>query len=249
MSLSRKLVVLLVTAIVVGAIWETSSQQLAAQQSPPYTAVPSTPVVYDGTKVQVGLQLPDGSWATRTIDQRFPCLGRISASVPIFSTVEVHLAGSDPEWQEVPVEFRDINQIHTTRLLVVPEDWIINEMQMNMPSAGRILHVESETRSPIAVVESVGATPLEIQLPAATRQILTMLLHMFPGGGNMNLDDALNQAEIPNVHLRWIPISEGGRAEFVSPDPNLPLPLQQKLGTLESVRVRVVGAGFHRLVP
>jgi len=249
MSLNRKLVVLLVVAIVLGGIWEISSPPLAAQGSPSYLAVPTTPVVYDRSKVQVGLQLPDGNWAMRTIDQRFPCLGKISASVPMFSTVDVHLTGAEPQWVEVPVEFTDIGQTHTTRLLVVPEDWVINEVQMNVPSAGRSLGVESETRFPVAVVESVGTTPVEIQLPAATSQLLSMFLHLFPGGDGMDLEDALDQAEIPNLHVRWIPVSEDGRADIVSPDPNLPAQLQEKLGELEKVRVRIIGAGSQRLVP
>jgi hypothetical protein len=247
MSLNRKFVVLLITAITLGVILATPSPQLAAQESPKYTAVPSTPVAYDGSKVQVGLQLPDGSWATRNIDQRFPCLGKISATVPIFSTAEVHLTGTEPEWQEVPVEFNDVNQTYTTHILVVPEDWVIDDMQVNTPSTGRTLHLESEKSSPVAVVEYVGTTPLQVNLPTASRQILSILLNMF--GHNADLDGLLDQAEVPNIHVRWIPVSGQGPAEFVSPDPNLPTQLKGKLGETEKVRVHIIGAGSHMLVP
>jgi hypothetical protein len=65
----------------------------------------------------------------------------------------------------------------------------------------------------------------------------------------MDLEAALDQAEVPNLHVRWIPVTEDGRAEFISPDPNLPAQLQETLGSLEKVRVRIIGAGSHRLVP
>lgn len=248
MNTNRTTVALLVIIMSTSLILTTFVRSLAAEGQEDYTAVPSLPVVYDGAKVRVGLQLPNGNWETRTLSQRVPCLGKISVSVPIFSSTEVALSGSEPEWQEVSVMFEDLGQTLTTSVLVVPKDWPITEMQLNVPITGRSFQIESPESSPIAVIELVGATPARVELPRMTRQIANLLFGMFNGGDSLDLDGALEQAEIPNVRVRWIPVSDEGLAEFVSPDPDMPPGLEEQLSTKEHIRVRVVGAGSLRLV-
>lgn len=67
-------------------------------------------------------------------------------------------------------------------------------------------------------------------------------------GDDFNLDDALDKADIPNVHLRWIPVSNAGHADFVSPDPNLPVELHHQLGSTGTIRMRIMGVGSRKLV-
>lgn len=248
MNTNRTTVALLVIIMSTSLIL-TLVRPLAAEGREHYTAVPSLPVVYDGAKVQVGLQLPNGNWETRTLSQRLPCLGKISVSVPIFSSAEVALSGSEPEWQEVSVTFEDLGQTLSTSVLVVPEDWPITDMQLNVPVTGRSFQIESPMSSPVAIIELVGATSVRVELPRMTRQIASLLFGMFNGGESLDLDGALEQAEIPNVRVRWIPVSDEGLAEFVSPDPNMPPELEEQLGSKERIRVRVVGAGPLRLIP
>jgi hypothetical protein len=240
----------LATAIVLGAISGASLPQIAAQQPEEDQPVPRTPVVCEGAGVPVGLQLPDGTWKTRTIDQRLPLnLGMISATVPLVATVTVALTGSEPEWQELPVSFRDLNQTYTTRILVVPEHWTIGEIRLNVPSTGEIIRVESDTTFPVAVVEYVGATPLQVELPGAIEQSVRNFFNSFAGGEDLDLDQGLNHPKVPNIHVRWFPVSEDGRVQFISPDPDLPRELQQQLSGTETVRVCIIGAGSLKLRP
>jgi hypothetical protein len=206
-----------------------------------YMAVPIIPVVYDGSDVQVGLQLPDGNWATSTIDQRFPCLGKIVVDIPYIATVQVHLNGSEPEWQEVPVTFDSLGQTFTTRILVVPQNEVINEMQLNVPMAGQALQIQSGNQWPLAVVEMAGTTPLRVDVPPATQQILQVILNLL-NIGDVDLADI--KGEIPNAHVRWITIGDDGRAAFMAPDPDH---VDQVTGQ-DSQRVRVMGAGAQQFV-
>lgn len=209
-------------------------------QATDYVAVPTSAVVYDGSEVQVGLQKPDGQWATMTVDQRLPCLGRIVVDVPYIATVQVRLRGNEPEWQNVPVTFESLRRTFTTRILVVPADAVIYEAQLNVPTAGRTVLIESDTQWPLAVVESVGTTPVRIDMPPATQQIVQIILRL------LNISDVdLNnlKGEIPNVHLRWITIGREGRATCVVPDPQHRTPPATK----DFQRVRLISVGGHHV--
>ncbi|RMG54804.1 MAG: hypothetical protein D6723_04245 [Acidobacteria bacterium] len=248
MNRLRILIALLIVIAVSGVLATASMPPRAVQEPEELTVVPRTPVVYEGMRIQAGLQLPDGTWKTRPVQQRIPCIGKITAGIPIFSAVQVEQVGSGPEWKEVPIEFKDIERTFTTRVLIVPTEGVIDDLQVNVPAAGRLLRIEAETAAPIAVMELVGETTLELELPRITREIAKIVLNILDLRRNINLDEALSQLEIPNMHLRWIPVSAEGIVEFVSPDPNMPPGLQQQLANMDTVRIHIIGAGSLRLL-
>lgn len=207
-----------------------------------YVAVPITPVVYDGSEVQVGLQQSNGQWATMTVDQRLPCLGRITVDVPHVATVQVRLRGNEPEWQNVPVPFESLRRTFTTRILVVPTDAVIHEAQLNAPTTGRTLLIESNTQWPLALVESPGTTPVRVDMSPATQQIVQIILRLL---NISNVDLSNLKGEIPNVYLRWITVGEEGRATCFVPDPEHETPPSTK----DSQRVRLIGIGGHHVAP